>query len=132
MTLQEKLKSELKDAMKAKDEPLKNTIRLIMGEIARQNKKDFTDDEIIAIVRKMIKNEKETLSATNSETSEYLEILETYIPKQVSEEVIVAWIKDNIDFSGYKNKMQAMGPIIKNFGSTVEGNTVKQILLNNF
>ena len=132
MTLQEKLKSELKDAMKAKDEPLKNTIRLIMGELARQNKKEFSDDEIIAIVRKMIKNEKETLSATDQDSSEYLEILETYIPKQVSEEEIIAWIKSNIDLGGYKNKMQAMGPIMKHFGTTAEGNIVKQILLKNF
>jgi uncharacterized protein YqeY len=127
-----KLKNELKDAIKAKDELLKNTIRLIMGELARKDKKEFSDDEIISIIRKMIKNEKETLSANNQETSDYLSLLETYIPKQVSEEEIIDWIKDNIDFTSYKNKMQAMGPIMKHFGTTAEGNTVKQILLKNF
>jgi len=132
MTLQESLKSELKNAMMMRNDPLKNTIRLIMGEMARQSKKEFTDDEIIAIIRKMIKNEKESLESQNQDTSEYLEILETYLPKQASEEVIIAWIKDNINLSSYKNKMQAMGPIMKHFGTTVEGNTVKKILLDKF
>lgn len=129
MTLQLKLKNELKESIKSKNEILKNTIRLIMGEMARQNKKEFSDDEIISIIKKMIKNEKETNLAKKQDTSEYLEILETFLPKQVSQDMIINWIKTNIDFSQYKNKMQAMGPIMKHFGSTADGNVVKNILL---
>jgi hypothetical protein len=43
-------------------------------------------------------------------------------------EEIVAWIKENIDFSQYKNKMQAMGTIMKHFGKTADGKMVNQIL----
>jgi hypothetical protein len=45
-----------------------------------------------------------------------------------SEEEIVAWINENIDFSEFKNKMQAMGSIMKHFGPAADGDTVKQIL----
>jgi hypothetical protein len=61
-------------------------------------------------------------------TSEYLEILQLYLPKMVSREEIEAWIRENIDFSQYKNKMQAMGTIMKHFGKTADGKLVNQIL----
>ncbi len=51
-----------------------------------------------------------------------------YLPKQAIEEDIIKWINDNIDFSQYKNKMQAMGPIMQQFKGC-DGNFVKNILL---
>jgi hypothetical protein len=38
------------------------------------------------------------------------------------------WVEQNIDFAEFKNKMQAMGLIMKHFGATADGNTVKKIL----
>jgi Glu-tRNA(Gln) amidotransferase subunit E-like FAD-binding protein len=40
----------------------------------------------------------------------------------------VAWIKENVDFSEYKNKMQAMGSIMKQFGKQADGKMVNEIL----
>jgi hypothetical protein len=40
----------------------------------------------------------------------------------------LAWITENIDFSQYKNKMQAMGTIMKHFGKTADGKMVNQVL----
>ena len=37
------------------------------------------------------------------------------------EQTIVAWIRANIDFSQFANKMQAMGAIMKHFGKGVDG-----------
>ena len=34
----------------------------------------------------------------------------------------------NIDFSQYKNKMQAMGLIMQHFGAGADGNRVKAVL----
>jgi len=45
-----------------------------------------------------------------------------------TEEDIREWITANIDFSQFKNKMQAMGMIMKHFGATADGNRVKEIL----
>jgi hypothetical protein len=46
----------------------------------------------------------------------------------VSREEIEAWIREKIDFSQYKNKMQAIGTIMKHFGKTADGKLVNQIL----
>ena len=45
-------------------------------------------------------------------------VLQTEVGARVviPREEIVAWIKANIDFSQYQNKMQAMGPVMKHFG----------------
>jgi hypothetical protein len=77
----------------------------------------------------LIKSEKEVLSRQSRQTtSPYLEILGAYLPAMASEAEIADWIRDNIDLGAYKNKMQAMGDIMRHFGSNAEGNTVKKVL----
>ena len=129
MTLQDKLKDDLKAAMKAKDTPRKDAIRVVMGEMARADKKDFSDDEIMRILKKLIKSEKEMLEkSAQGETSAFIETIEAYLPQMATEAEIRSWIEANVDFSAYKNKMQAMGAIMAHFGGSADGNTVKQVL----
>lgn len=130
MTLQEQLKKDLVAAMKAKDEARKNAIRVIMGEFGRAETKDLSDDEVIRILKKLVKNEREVLEQSGKADSEYIRIIEGYLPKMASEAEITDWIRDNIDFSTYKNRMQAMRPIMAHFGGTADGETVKRILQN--
>jgi len=61
--------------------------------------------------------------------SPVIQIAQGYLPAQASEEEIKEWIEKNIDFSQYKNKMQVMGPTLKNFKGA-DGNFVKKILLS--
>ena len=90
---------------------------------------NLLDNEAISIIQKLIKNEQEILSYKKNEvTSKLISILESYLPEMVSDEEVITWIKENIDFSTLKNKMQAMGIIMKQFGKTVDGNNVKRIL----
>jgi uncharacterized protein len=128
MNLQGKLREELKVAMKARDAERTGAIRIIIGEFGRQLVKDLSDEQVIAIIKKLVKSEKELLIAAGKENSEYLSILEGYLPQQVSEEEIRAWINAHIDFTTFKNKMQAMRPILAHFGSSADGNVVKMIL----
>lgn len=129
MTLQESLKKDLIVAMKAKDEERKGAIRIMMGEFARQPTKTVSDDQVIAIIKKLIKSERELLAAQGTEgESAFIAVLEEYLPKQASEEEIKAWIDKNVDLSAFGNNMQAMKPIMNHFGSSVDGNTVKKIL----
>lgn len=130
MTLQEQLKKDLVAAMKAKDEVRKNTIRVIMGEFGRAETKDLSDDEVIRILKKLVKNEREVLEQSGEADSEYIRIIEGYLPKMASETEITDWIRENIDFSTFKNRMQAMRPIMAHFGGTADGETVKRILQN--
>ena len=129
MTLQDRLKDDLKTAMKTRDEVRKDAIRVVMGEMARLDQKVFTDDEIIKILKKLIKSEKEMLEKSGQgPSSPFIDIINAYLPAMASEDEIRQWIEDNINFSDYKNKMQAMGTIMAHFGATADGNTVKQVL----
>lgn len=130
MTLQEKIKSDLKQSMKEKNETKTSALRVLLGEFQRQPKKELSDLEVIAIIRKLIKSETEILSSSGQESSGYMEVLDAYMPKQPSEPEITEWIEQNIDFSQFKNKMQAMKPIMGHFGGMADGNIVKKILEN--
>jgi uncharacterized protein YqeY len=126
--MQESLREDLKVAMKARDTDRTGAIRILMGEFARQPEKVLNDEQVIAIVKKLIKSERELLAAQKQEGSSFLAIMEEYLPKQASEEEIYAWVELNIDFSSFGSKMQAMKPIMQHFGSAVDGNTVKKVL----
>ena len=130
MSLQEQIRNDLKVSMKAKTEAKTGAIRIILGEFQRQPKKELSDPEVVAIIRKLVKSETELLAASNSkpEDSEYISILEEYLPQQASEADIREWIDANIDFTTFKNQMQAMKPIMAEFAGRADGNLVKKIL----
>ena len=144
ISLHQKLKDDLKKAMLGKDNPVRDTIRLIMGEYPSltvpielesgkkttrvKKPEEITNDDLLGIIRKLVKSEKTVLEIQKKDSSDYLTILESYLPKMASKEEITAWIHDNIDFSEYKNSMQAMGTIMKHFGKLADGNLVKQLL----
>ena len=129
MKIQEHLKKDLTQAMKDKDEEKKNILRVILGELGRQANKEIEDADTVKIIKKLVKSEKEVLARSNAgETNRFIAVAESYLPQMAAEEQIRAWIASNINFSEYKNKMQAMKPIMSHFGDTADGNLVKAIL----
>ena len=144
MSLLEKIREDLKKSMLNKDLEVKSTMRLIMAEFPKltvpitlesgkkttrpKTPEEITNDDIIGVIQGLAKSERIVLEAKSEETSEYLQILESYLPKMANREEIVAWVKENIDFSEYKNKMQAMGTIMKHFGKTADGKMVNEVL----
>ena len=129
MRIQERIKKDLAEAMKAKDDEKKSILRVIMGEFGRQASKEIEDAETIKILRKLVKSEKEVLAQSGAGTSNrFVQVAESYLPRMAGEEEIRQWIAANIDFSGFNNKMQAMKPIMQHFGETADGNLVKKVL----
>jgi uncharacterized protein YqeY len=129
MSLQERVKQDLAAAMKAKDDEKKSTLRVIMGEFGRQSQKDISDEDVVKIIKKLVKSEKEVLEKTGAAPSNrFIEVAEGYLPQLASEEDIKAWITANINFADFKNKMQAMRPIMQHFGANADGNMVKKVL----
>ena len=129
MNIQKQIKQDLSAAIKAKDQQKKDALRVIMGEFGRLDKKEVSDNEAVKIMIKLMKAEKELLEKKGIETdSEFIRVIENYLPKKASEDEIVQWIKQNVDFSEYKNKMQAMSVIMKHFGTSADGNEVRKIL----
>lgn len=128
MSLQEKVKADLKLSMKAKNETRTSALRVLLGEFQRQPRKELGDADVLSIIRKLIKSENELLEKKGEAGSDFLNIMQEYMPRQADDEQVRTWIRDNIDFSQYKNKMMAMKQIMSHFAGTVDGNTVKKIL----
>jgi len=144
VALPDKIKLDLKTAIKSKHHEVRDAIRQIMSEFPsltvpitlESGKKttrpkkptEITDDDVLDIIRKLVKSEKILLEAKKDETSEYLQTLERYLPQMAGREEIATWITANIDFSQFKSPMQAMGSIMKHFGKQADGKLVKQIL----
>ncbi len=128
MSLQELISAELKPAIKSRDVAKTGAIRILIGEFQRQPEKNLTDQQVVALIKKLLKSEQELLALANRDCSDFIRILEGYLPQQASEEDVRSWIGENIDFSVYANRMQAMRPIMAHFGSSTDGNMVKKIL----
>ena len=144
LSLLEKIKQDLKKAMLNKDQEARNAMRQIMAEFPKltvpltlqsgkkstrlKKPEEITNDDVLGIINGLVKSEQTVLAAKKEATSEYQQILQSYLPQMVSREDIEAWIQDNIDFAQYKNKMQAMGTIMKHFGKAADGKLVNEIL----
>jgi uncharacterized protein YqeY len=144
VSLHDKIKLDLKNSMLQKQNHIRDAIRVIMGEYPKltvpitleSGKKTFrvkkpeeiTDDDLLGIIRGLAKSEKSVLELQKKESSPYLQVLESYLPKMADKDEVLAWIKENIDFADYKSPMQAMGTIMKHFGKLADGNMVKGLL----
>ena len=144
LSLHDKLRDDLKKAMLGKDLVVRDTLRLIMAEFPKltvaitlesgkkttrlKKPEEITNDDVIGIIKGLAKSEQTVMEATGQTTSEYLDVLESYLPQMINREEITSWIKENIDFARYKNKMQAIGPVMKHFGKLADGKLVNQIL----
>ncbi|KPJ99593.1 MAG: hypothetical protein AMJ60_04470 [Desulfobacterales bacterium SG8_35] len=144
ISLHDKIKIDLKNALLQKKNDIRDTLRVVMGEYPKltvpitlqSGKKTFrvkkpeeiSDDDLLGVIRGLVKSEKTVLELQKKESSPYLQVLESYLPKMAGRDEVLAWINDNIDFSEYKSPMQAMASIMKHFGKLADGNMVKGLL----
>lgn len=121
MTLKEKINKDYIEAFKAKNVVAKNLLSVIKGEIQTIEKntgvENLSDEDVTKILNKSVKSLKETLSSLSetekiSATQTELQIVESYLPKQLSVEEIQSKI-DALVASGVKN----LGQIMKEFSS---------------
>jgi uncharacterized protein len=132
MSLQEKITQDMRSAMKGGNKDLLGVLRFIVGEfthipsdeLKNYPNKELPDEKVVSIIRKCIANE-QSLEKPNTAS---IETLQAYLPQSVPDDEILAWIMKNVDFTQFKNKMQAMKPIMAEFAGRTDGKTVKKIL----
>ena len=122
MSLKEQISAEMKQAMRDKDAHKLGTIRLLMAAMKQKEvdeRIEITDAHIIAIVEKMIKQRKDSIAQFQqaaredlvaNETQE-MKVLELYLPAQLSEEEVIAAVKNAVSESGAIGP-QDMGKVI--------------------
>ena len=128
MTLQEKIQSDLKKSIKAKDGTV-DTMRVLLGELQRQPTKELTDRQVLKVINTLIKSEMETLEKKGESTdTDYIKVLESYTPREATINEIRTWISANIAFERFRNRNEIMRPVMAHFGTRADGRIVRQIL----
>jgi len=128
--LQEQISNKLKEAIKNKQDT--RYLKVVVGEMQRLKNKKVSNEEVELLLKRLIDLEKENLEAQKLTSSEYLVFLESFMPEKISDEKIIAWIKENVDFSKLGNKFAAIKEVKKCFGVKIDGENVKKIILEKF
>lgn len=139
--LKEKLMEDLKNSMKNKDEIRKNTVQMVRAAILQIEKDkgiQVEDDKILEIIAKEVKSKKDALKdfeKANREdlikqTNTEIEILQEYLPQQLSREEIKTELEKIISKLG-ATTMKDMGAIMKEakaqMGASADGKTINEV-----
>ena len=126
-----RLMNDFKEAMKAKDTTKKTVIAEIRAAIKNKEineKIEVTEAQIIALIQKILKETNESAEAFEqagnaeqvAEMKARVEILGTYLPKEMDEEEIKALIEEFV--AGLEEKsMKSMGKTIAGVKAQIEG-----------
>ena len=136
--------ADMKAAMKAKEEGklALNTIRMARAHIRQaeidNGHADFNDDQVLAVLRKEVKQRKETLSEIESsgredlveQTKAEIDILEKYLPAEMTPEAVEAAVKEIVDAMdlGQKNMGSVMKAVMAKLKGQADGKLINQIV----
>ena len=140
--LKDDLMNDLKDAMRDKDEIKKNTVQMVRAAILQIEKDKgikVEDEKIVEIIAKEVKGKKDALNDFArgerqdlvDQTNKEIEILQKYLPKQLSTEEIEEIIKKVIADVG-ATSMKDMGNVMKEaksrIGAGSDGRTINEVV----
>ena len=123
MNAQERIESDVKEALRSRDKQKLSTVRMLLSEIKNEvirSKKNVDEDTLFWLVRKGIKQRRDSaeqyrkgsrtdLAEQEEREAEYLE---AYLPAQVDEEEIRVAIEDFVQAKGL-SATAAIGPVMK-------------------
>lgn len=143
--LTEKIQNDLKDAMRTKDEQKLSVIRMLKSAIQYYeiNKGGSgykaTDEDIIEVIEKEVKKRRESIEMykqggrpelAEKEQSE-LEVLQQYLPEQLSEEEIKKLVDEAVEQTGateMKDMGKVMGVLMPKLKGKADSSLVSQIV----
>ena len=146
MSLKQQIEDKLNRALKAKDKNTYPTLRLIISaikdvEIAgrTKDKKEITDSDITAILKKMIKQRNESCEvykkAGRSELLENelkeMDVISAFLPKQLSEEEVKKICQETVKSVGatsMKDMGKVMGALKSKHADTIDFSKVSPII----
>ena len=139
----ERIKNDLNQALKDKDEVKVSVLRMLVSEIHNKqisNKSDeISDDEIIKVIRQQVKKIKESIEAYKQgkrddlvkKESQELDILNKYLPQEMSPDELEKVIKEIIDGvkpQGPQDFGKVMSEAMKRLSGRVDGSKVSEVV----
>jgi uncharacterized protein len=142
MSLKEQLKSDLKDAMRAKEIIKRDAIRAIntmIKQIEVDQRIELDDNEIIKLIQKGIKQRQEAIEQFKTASrddliekeQEQIDVFSTYLPKQLSDaelENIVSQIIQNVGATSMKDMGKIMQPAKEKIGGGADGKRINEMV----
>lgn len=140
--LKEKLLEDLKNSMKEKNVLRKNVIQMVRAAILQVEKdKNITvsDEQIIQIMAKEVKTRKDSLEDYQKggrqdlvdQTKQEIQIIEEYLPKQLSKEELKAKVQEVIQETG-ATSIKDMGKVMKaakeKIGAASDGKSINEVV----
>jgi uncharacterized protein len=133
MALKERITEDMKTAMRAKDSERLGTIRMITSAIKQREVDEritLDDTQVLAVVEKMIKMRKESIAQFASggrddlvaKENKEIELLQSYMPAQLSEAEVDALILEAITQSG-ATSIKEMGKAMALLKQKAQGRT---------
>lgn len=134
----EKLKQDMIEAMKAKDKERLTTIRMIKGDLDKEHidkKREINDDLLIEVVNRGIKQRKDSISEFEKggrsdlieKTQAEIDILQSYLPEQLSMEEVEAIIDEAFEVVKPEGARD-MGKVMKEVTPKLKGRAdMKQV-----
>jgi len=146
MPLHTDIKSQLKDALKAKDEvrlrTIRNMLTVFVNELVATGKKPqdmLGDEEALAVIKRLAKQRKDSIEQFRNgrredlagEEEKELVVLESYLPKLMSQAEIEPIAKAKKESLGITDKSkigQLIGAVMKELGGKADGGDVKAVV----
>lgn len=131
MALKEKLMEDLKEAMKEKDTIRKNTVQMVRSAILqfeKDNLKELDEDGVLEVIARELKKRRDVLPEYEKSGRDDLlegikreiEILLSYLPKQLTQEELAVIVAEVIEETG-ATSMKDMGKIMAAVMPKVKG-----------
>ena len=129
--LKKRITDDMKSAMKAKDKQALKAVRMILEAIKQKEideRIELNDAQVMTVIQKMVKQRKDSISqfsdAGRSDLVEIeeaeLEIINNYMPEQLSDEEVASFVDKAINDSG-ANSMKDMGKLMGMLKSQLQG-----------
>ncbi len=140
MSLKEQINNDIKTAMKEKDNARRDALRLLSSafkQIEVDERKELSDDDVIKIIQKQVKQRNEAMAQYREAGREDLyekeaseaAIFETYLPQQLSDEELEAALRAIIAQTGaasMKEIGKVMGAASKTLGAQADGKRINE------
>lgn len=115
MTIEKRIETDFMSAFKSRNTEVKTLLGTVKGEMQNLKKvlmvESLSDEKSIELLTKFAKNMKETIRLTNDvKAKSELLIIESYLPKQMSEEEVISKL-DEVIAAGATN----IGQVMKSF-----------------
>jgi len=138
MTINAQIKSDIKDAMRARNTVKRNTLRniqTVVKQIEVDERREVTDTDMEAILMKYAKQREDAMSQfaeagrndlVEKEQAE-LDIIKTYLPEQMDDAELEATLKEiiaQIGATSMKDMGKVMGSAKKSIGSKADGGRI--------